>query len=166
MNIYILRHAIAVQRGEKEYPNDDRPLTKEGIYKMKEAAQGMRKIVRRADIILSSPLIRAHDTARITAKALKYKHQILLRKELLPEASVAEILTYLKKFKETSRVMIVGHEPLLGNVAAALLGSTTSIVELKKGALCCISVPKLPSTAPGTLLWHLSPRQLRLLASA
>jgi phosphohistidine phosphatase len=166
MNVYMLRHAIAVERGTKHYPNDDRPLTKGGVRKMKEAAPGIRRIAGRVDVILSSPLVRAHDTAKIAAKALKYRHEILLRDELLPEASTTEILTYLRKFKESASVLLVGHEPLLGIVASALLGSETTAIEFKKGALCCISTPKLPSDTPGTLLWHLTPKQLRMLASA
>ena len=166
MNVYILRHAIATERGAKQYPNDDRPLTKEGVRKMKEAAPAIRTIAGHVDVILSSPLVRAHDTAKIAAKALKYRYQILLRDELLPEAPAAEILTYLRRFKEAANVLIVGHEPLLGTIASALLGSATTAIEFKKGALCCISTPKLPSDTPGTLLWHLTPKQLRMLASA
>ena len=164
MEIYIIRHAIATAREGKKYRNDDRPLTKEGIGKMKQAAQGIRRIVREVDVIISSPLIRASDTARIVAKALKHKHKIVVCRELLPDASTDAVLQYLTKFKETARVMIVGHEPLLGSIASALLGSTTSIVELKKGAFCGISIAKLPASTAGTLLWHLSPKQLRMLA--
>ena len=130
------------------------------------AQNGDSRVAVIGGFILSSPLVRAHDTAKIAAKALKYRYQILLRDELLPEAPAAEILTYLRRFKEAANVLIVGHEPLLGTIASALLGSATTAIEFKKGALCCISTPKLPSDTPGTLLWHLTPKQLRMLASA
>ena len=97
MEIYILRHAIAVPRGTEEYPNDDRPLTETGIQKMKVAAKGIAEVIRDVDLILTSPLARAHDTAKIAAKALRYKHKIELCKELLPGTSLNSVLEYLDR---------------------------------------------------------------------
>jgi phosphohistidine phosphatase len=163
MEIYILRHAIAVQRGTTAYPNDDRPLTDEGIEKITEEAKGITKIIDGFDIILTSPLIRAHDTAKITAKELNCENKIEICKQLLPGSSIKSLFSYLSKYKNKEKILLVGHEPDLGYIASALLGIETSVIEFKKGALCRIDVFSIPPKEPGTLIWHLTPKQLRML---
>jgi len=159
--LYILRHAIAVQRGSSGYPNDDRPLTEDGKDKMRKAARGIANVIEKIDVILTSPLIRAHDTAKIAAEAMGADHKIEVCRELLPGSSAKKLLLYLAKYKNLDHIMIVGHEPDLGYLASAVLGSEHPLIEFKKGALCCIEVSSLPPKGPGTLLWHLQPKQLR-----
>jgi len=159
--IYILRHAIAVQRGAAAYPNDDRPLTEDGQDKMRKAARGIARIIETLDIVLTSPLSRAADTAKIVAQEVGAEHKIELCKELLPGASAKKLLLYLGKYKTLNHILVVGHEPDLGYLASSLLGSEDSIIEFKKGALCCIEVSALPPKGPGTLVWHMQPKQLR-----
>ena len=163
MFIYILRHAIAVQRGAAGYPNDDRPLTDDGKEKMRKEARGIATLIDKVDVILTSPLIRAQDTATIAAEALGADHKVEVCKELLPGSSAKKLLLYLAKYKNLDHIMIVGHEPDLGFLASALLGSEHSIVEFKKGAMCCIEISSLPPREAGTLHWHLQPKQLREL---
>ena len=103
MDLFFLRHAIAVQRGTSEYPNDDRPLTKDGIRKMKKAARGIATLVDSFDVILSSPLVRAYDTARIAADAVKYTSDIEQCGELLPGAGTAEFLALLEHLPGVQR---------------------------------------------------------------
>jgi phosphohistidine phosphatase len=159
--IYILRHAIAVQRGTTAFPNDDRPLTEDGMDKMRKAARGIARLVDKLDAVLTSPLIRASETAKIVAQEVGAERKIEVCKELLPGASAKKLLLYLAKYKTLDTIMIVGHEPDLGYLASALLGSEHSIIEFKKGALCCIEVPTLPPKGAGTLIWHMQPKQLR-----
>ena len=155
---------MAVQRGTAEYPDDDRPLTKKGIQKMRTAAKGIANLIQHADLILTSPLTRAFDTAKIVAKALGYKKKIEVCKELLPGNSPSTVIDYLSKCKNKKSVLIVGHEPDAGILASTLLGATKSIIVLKKGAVCRIDVDKMPLNEPGKLIWHLTPKQLRSLA--
>ena len=170
MELYILRHAIAEPRGLAHYPNDDRPLTQDGIVKMEKAACGIRRLVSSLDVILTSPLRRAHDTAKITATTLhltsrrvESSTKIKIIKELLPDTSPEILLAAIKKLNSKKNVMIVGHEPDLSSFASFLLGSQTPIIEFKKGALCRIDVIKFPPQGKGTLAWHLTPKQLRLI---
>jgi len=162
MVVYILRHAIAVQRGTSGYPNDDRPLTEDGKAKMTKAAKGIAEVVDGIDVILSSPLIRAHDTARIAAEALRAENKLEVCKELLPGSSLKNLFAYIAKYKGLNSIMLVGHEPDLGYIASALLGYEDSVVEFKKGALCAIEVSTLPR-GKAKLLWHLQPKHLRAL---
>ncbi len=166
MVVYILRHAIAEERGTAGYPNDDRPLTEDGKNKMSKAAKGISKIVGDVDVILTSPLIRAHDTAKIVARALGAEHKIEICKELTPGNSLKKLLSSLSKFKGLKSIMVVGHQPDLGYLASALLGSSESIVEFKKGAICAIEASTLPSQANGRLLWLLQPKHIRAFASS
>jgi len=164
MIVYILRHAIAVQRGIAGYPNDDRPLTEDGRTKMAKGSKGIARVVDDIDVILTSPLIRAHDTATIAAEALGAENKLEVCKELLPGSSLKNLLSYLSKFKGLNSIMLVGHEPDLGYLASALIGSDESVVEFKKGALCAIEVSSSSPRGKGKLIWHLQPKQLRALA--
>jgi phosphohistidine phosphatase len=164
MLIYLLRHAIAAPRGIKPIPNDDRPLTEEGIEKMSKGAKGILRVVDEVDIVLTSPMARAVETARIVAKALHVESKLQVCHELAPGRSLNHLLTYMVKFKKLNSVMIVGHEPDLSYFASVLLGKKTSIIEFKKGSLCCIEVTMIPPRRDGKLLWHLTPKQLRLMA--
>jgi len=164
MDLYLLRHAIAVQRGLTHYPNDDRPLTEEGIRKMKKGAQGIAKLAGSFDIILSSPLVRAYETARITAEAVKHGKKIVRCKQLLPEASLSDFMSLLQEYREHKSVLVVGHEPNMSQIVSALLGSPHSVVEFKKGALCKIKISGVSSVKYGTLIYHVTPKQLRAMA--
>jgi phosphohistidine phosphatase len=164
MLVYILRHAIAVDRGTASYPNDDRPLTEDGKDKMSKAAKGIAELIDEIDVILTSPLIRAHETARIASRALGAEQKLEVCKELLPGNSLKNLLSYLSKYKSLNSIMVVGHQPDLGFLASALLGSDESIVEFKKGAMCAIEVSTLPPRSKGKLIWHLQPKHLRALA--
>ncbi len=164
MLIYLLRHAIAAPRGIKPYPNDDRPLTEEGIEKMLKGAMGIVRVVDDVDIILTSPMARSAETAKIVAKALHIESKLQICNELGPGNSLNHLLAYMVKFKKLKNVMVVGHEPDLAYFASALLGKTTPVIEFKKGSLCCIEVTTIPSKKDGKLLWHVTPKQLRLMA--
>ncbi len=164
MIVYILRHAIAVEKGTPGYHNDDRPLTDDGKDKMAKAAKGIANLVSDVDVIMSSPLVRAYDSAKIAARALGAEQKLEVCTNLLPGSSLKGLLTYMGKFKNLNGVMIVGHEPDLGYFASALLGSDDAIIEFKKGSLCAIEVSTLPPRAKGKLIWHLQPKQLRTLS--
>jgi len=163
MLVYVLRHGIAVPRGTVAFPKDDRPLRDEGREKMAKAAGGIARIVETIDVIVTSPMKRAADTARIAAEEMGAERKVEICNELAPGKSVKNLMTYLGKYKGLHHLMIVGHEPDMGFIASSLLGSTASIIEFKKGALCCIEVATLPPKTPGKLLWHLTPKQLRIL---
>ncbi|OGP13053.1 MAG: hypothetical protein A2052_04120 [Deltaproteobacteria bacterium GWA2_54_12] len=163
MEVYILRHAVAVKRTEAAYPDDDRPLTEDGIKKMELAAKGMARVVPALDAIYTSRLSRAAGTARIAARAMWCEGIIETCTELMPGAPAKGVLSLLARNRMKKRVLIVGHETGLGLFASALIGSHTHVIEFKKGALCRIDIACLPLETPGRVIWHLSPKHLRLL---
>lgn len=164
LEIYLVRHAVAAERGPK-YPDDRlRPLTPEGVKRFRDSVKGLGKLDVALDIVLTSPLERARDTATLLAAALKPKPQIEEVEALAPGGRHVAIIEAIKTHgKRHRRIAIVGHEPDLGEFAARLLGARGG-VEFKKGAICLIDVDSATPGGPGTLRWFLPPRTLRALA--
>ena len=165
MQFYILRHAIAVPRGTPGYPNDDRPLTEDGIRKMIDNAEAINFIAGKFDVIISSPLIRALHTANILSEYTKYNGRITVTDYLLPGSPQRSLFKYLGEFNHHEKVCIVGHEPHLGYITSKLIGVDESVIELKKGGICRIDIEKFPPVKPGKLVWLFQPKQLRMLIS-
>jgi phosphohistidine phosphatase len=160
MEVYLLRHADAVPRGTPGYPNDDRPLTEEGVEKMAEGAIGIAKVMEKVDVIVSSPLTRALDTAKITAEALGFDKKIITTQYLIPGYPQRSLFDFLQEFNKVKSIMLVGHEPHLGYLASSLLGIEEHVIDFKKGGLCRIDIEKFPPNEKGKLQWHLTPKQL------
>lgn len=163
MNLYILRHGIAADRGV-EYPDDDlRPLTDKGIRRMRREAEGMNAIGIAPDVIISSPLVRAVQTAEIVRDGLDAPPQMAISEALVPEAHPSQIIQELvKSHSSLSSVMVVGHEPHMSSLVSYIMtGQVSWLIKLKKGALCNMEISAL---GRGQLLWALAPRQLRALA--
>ena len=163
MNLYILRHGIAAERGG-EYSDDNmRPLTRKGIRRMRREAKGMSAIGIAPDLIISSTLVRAVQTAEIVQQGLSAPPQMITTHALVPEAHPSQILQELAaSHSSLSSVMVVGHEPHMSSLVSYILtGEISWLIDLKKGALCSID---LSPSGRGQLLWALAPRQLRALA--
>ncbi len=163
MNVYLLRHGIAADRDAVKFPNDDeRPLTDEGVAKMRRVAKGIARIVDVPDLVLTSPLVRTAQTANIVAKVLGCKDRIEACNALRPGAKVGDVHTVLvaRAGKSLGNVLLVGHEPDMGEIASGLIGAHGSVVEFKKGSLCAIQLNEEHIDRPAVLLWHLTPRQL------
>lgn len=168
MNLYLLRHGIAVAGDEPGIESDsERPLTPKGIKRMRRAATGLRRLGIGFDTILTSPLIRARQTAEIVAEALGLQGQLQEISGLAPESSVDNLFFGLTRFQNREHLILVGHQPLLSETAVFLLrGKRDSSLHLplKKAGLCCIEIDAIPPGKPGTLHWLLAPKQLRLLS--
>ena len=158
--LYLIRHAIAEQRGDA-WPDDaKRPLTEDGVARMRKAVRGLARLGVSIDVILTSPLLRARQTADIVAAGLDPRPSIFLVDALTPAGTFTALVTDLEKHARRARIGIVGHEPHIGEIAARLLG-TRHPIEFKKGAVCRIDVEQLPPQGPGDLRWFLPPRALR-----
>ena len=160
MEIYVLRHGIAVERGTPGYKKDsDRPLTKEGEEKMYQIAQAMLAMDLKFDLILSSPYVRAAKTAQIVASELD--DEVTFTEFLEPDANPLGLISQINDEKP-QRVLLVGHEPdLSGLISLLMTGATAAAIELKKGGLCKMSTDKLIFGQCATLNWLLTPKQLR-----
>jgi phosphohistidine phosphatase len=158
--LYLVRHGIAAVRGE-QFPDDTkRPLTSHGIARMRREAEGLAALGVGFDIILTSPLVRAKQTADALATSVPGKPPVLTTEALAPGGTHAAIVDELAKHSRRTRIALVGHEPDLGELAARLIGAKKAI-ELKKGSVCRIDVQSLPPAGPGRLRWLATPRMLR-----
>lgn len=158
--LYLVRHAIAADRGP-EWPDDTkRPLTERGINRFKEAVKGLRFLDVTVDEIFTSPLVRARQTADLLASGVDGKPPVKGLDALAPGHSFTSVMTQLAKVAKRRRVALVGHEPDLGELAAHLIGAGRALA-FKKGGICRIDIGSLSSRRAASLVWFLPPNVLR-----
>ncbi|HEY7292095.1 MAG TPA: phosphohistidine phosphatase SixA [Vicinamibacterales bacterium] len=158
--LYLVRHGLAEERGDKWPDDTKRPLTSDGMSRMKKAARGLDRLGVQFDVILSSPLVRARQTADILSAELDDHPPIVNTDALAPGCDFTALVEALDKHARRGRIALVGHEPGIGELAARLIGSRHP-VEFKKGAVCRIDLDELPPGGPGDLRWLLTPKILR-----
>lgn len=164
MELYILRHAIAepltasVRGGDSE-----RKLTVEGARKMRRAARGMKAGKMSFGLIMTSPYLRAKQTAEIVADVFKLGKKLEMSAALTPDGNPKELLDTLnRKQRKLKRVLLVGHEPYLSRLISVLIsGDTRLVIDFKKGGLCKLSADTLEYGRCATLEWLLTSRQMR-----
>lgn len=160
LELYLIRHGIAEERGP-EWPDDSkRPLTAKGIAALKDEAKALENLDVTFDLILSSPLTRTRQTADVFSARLSGKPPVVLSDALTPEGSSEAVLQEIATHAQKGRVALVGHEPNIGELCARLIGASSPI-EFKKGAICRIDFETLPPKGTGQLRWFLPPRILK-----
>lgn len=160
--LYLIRHGVAAERGEAWPDDTKRPLTDEGVRRLREIAAGFVEIGVSFDVMLTSPLVRASQTAEIIAAGLEPHPPIVITAALSPGGTYAAVVDELAKQARRGSIALVGHEPGIGALAARLIGSRQPL-EFKKGAVARIDLAALPPTGAGSLYWFLTPRLLRKL---
>ncbi len=167
MELYFLRHAKAVPRtGRLAHRDAERALTPDGEEKMRLIAMGLQTLDLRFDRVLSSPYVRARQTADIAAKALKCTSKLSLTEQLAPAGDpkglIAEII---RPSPSLGSVLLVGHEPYLSELISKLTTGTTHLrLDMKKAGLVKLSTDALRYGQCATLEWLLPPRHLVLLS--
>ncbi len=166
MILYVVRHGIAAPHGTPGVAEDERPLTDEGIRKMNEVARGLKVLAVKPELILTSPLPRALQTARIVQETVDRNIALRTVECLSPAGSRADLYAELHRERKAASVMLVGHQPSLGEIAGEIAwGSADNYIELKKGGACCLEVEELRTVPVGTLVWLATPSLLRKLVS-
>jgi phosphohistidine phosphatase len=163
-SLYLVRHAIAEERGD-DWPDDSkRPLTEKGIAKMQQAVQGLDTLDTGIEVVVTSPLVRARQTADLLIDGLKPKPSLDVLTALAPGETPAKVAEALAAYAGRSAIALVGHEPALGELGGWLIGANAPIV-FKKGGVCRIDVASLPPERYGQLVWLALPMMLRGLAA-
>jgi phosphohistidine phosphatase len=159
MNLYIVRHAIAVERGAPGYDDDSqRPLTDAGRRKMKKIVKGLHQLDMELDVILTSPYVRAHDTALLLAKEFEMKDKVALSDNLIPPGNFESLINEIHEKYDVNNLALVGHEPMLSSLVSWLTtGNTGMKVALKKGGVAYLSADNLYQDGRATLNWLLTP---------
>jgi phosphohistidine phosphatase len=162
LELYLVRHASAAERGD-EYPDDTkRPLTSQGMSRFRREAKALDTLGVSIAVILTSPLTRTRQTAEILSESVKGRPSVVATDALAPGGTPASVIQEVGKHARKGSLALVGHEPNIGELAARLIGARAPI-EFKKGAICRIDVETLPPARPGRIRWFLTPKMLRLL---
>jgi phosphohistidine phosphatase len=157
--LYFVRHGLAEERGD-DWPDDaKRPLTEEGIVKLRKAAKGLVHLGVTLDVVLTSPLVRTRQTADIVSAVFDPRPPVVTSDGLAPGGSYQGVLADLEKQARRTRIALVGHEPGIGELAARFAGSRRPF-EFKKGSMCRVDIDSLPPASPGSLRWFATTKML------
>lgn len=160
MNLYIIRHAIAVDEATSDYESDsERPLTDKGRKKMRQIAKALRHLGVEFDLIVSSPYVRACETAEILADVFKMKDKIIFSDNLIPLANPEQVIGEINEKYTVDSLALVGHEPHLSSLVGLLTAESSKLeMTLKKGGVCYLSADDLHHhDHRATLEWLLTP---------
>ena len=166
MELFIIRHAIAEPLGKpNEFSDERRALTDEGRNRMREIVKGLIKLGVQIDLIITSPLVRAIETAEIVSTGLELsKKEMRQTLNLAPGGSIEALFAEIKTHSEVESVALVGHQPDLGNIISKIISDDgDAAIQLKKGSVCCLNISETVPALRGEVVWLLAPRELRLL---
>jgi phosphohistidine phosphatase len=162
MRLVLFRHGPAGVRDAARWPDDGkRPLTSKGVLKTRKAARGLAHTEKGISLVLTSPLVRAEQTAQLLREALGEKAKLVTLADLAPGGSNRAVIAHLAELPQSRSVALVGHEPGLGKLTALLaMGSgTTGEIKLKKAGAAALRFDGPARAGGGDLAWLL-PRRL------
>ncbi|GAB4486530.1 MAG: phosphohistidine phosphatase SixA [Anaerolineales bacterium] len=164
MNLYLIRHAIAVEPGTPGYEEDRlRPLTGKGSEKMTNIARGLKSLGLCFDLVLSSPYARAIETAKILLKVMKIsKERLVITEHLSPMGFPEQVIGQINQnYFSLESIALVGHEPNLSALISLLAaGDAELAIDMRKGGVCCLSAENLLHKRRATLEWLMMPKHL------
>jgi phosphohistidine phosphatase len=152
MQVYLLRHGIAEDAGPRT-PDAKRELTEKGRVKLAGVLRLARGAEVQPELVLSSPLVRAVQTAEMAREILSVESPVEQTAVLLPEGSPQKVWEELQGLRNLDSVLLAGHEPLLGELAAFLLGAPRLQVHMTKAALVSIAIENFRAEPHGVLNW-------------
>jgi phosphohistidine phosphatase len=152
MQVYLLRHGIA-EEGRAGKSDAERQLTADGRRKLRDTLQVALRAEVKPTLILSSPLVRALQTAEIAGSLFRYKEEILRTKALLPTSTPEHVWDEIRVHQKDPSLMLVGHDPLFTSLAAYLLGAPDLQIDFKKGAILRIDFESFGPKPRGILRW-------------
>jgi phosphohistidine phosphatase len=162
MRIILFRHGPAGERDPERWPDDgQRPLTARGVERTALAALGLTRLVPGVTRVLTSPLVRARQTADLLVEAIGGGIPVETFDGLTPGQSARVVLQRLAGLDASESVVLVGHEPDLGQLAGTLLFEAPAALPLKKAGACAIGFEERARAAQGSLEWLVPPRFLR-----
>lgn len=161
MNLYLMRHAIAAE-ADGNTEDSQRPLTEKGREKLGKIVCNLEKLGLEVDVILSSPYLRARQTAAVVAEGLNVRPKNMLETEnLTPFAFSDKLVEEIKARDPVENLLLVGHEPFLSQLIGTLVAGDASLsIDMKKAGLCKLSIVQLTNGRCATLEWLLTPAQL------
>ena len=164
MDIYLLRHASA-NHYDPAKEDDKRPIDKTGEQQSHDVGRALAALDLELDVIISSPLTRAMQTAEIVAAELGHKDKIVTDEALRPEASYEAFEDLLKRSGKKKAVLVVGHNPSMTEFLVQMLSGSGSgeFIDFKKGAVAKV---EKDGSQRGVLKWCLTPKVIRAIQKA
>lgn len=158
MRLYLVRHGIAMEGLRNGITRDsERPLTEEGHEEMKLVAKALAKMNCKPDLILSSPLVRARETAQHIADA--FKLEVKLTDTLAPAVNFTQLYKVVARHEDAQNIFMVGHEPDMGMIVGNLIYAGPAFeMPFKKAGVCRVDVASMPPDGPGVLKWYMTPK--------
>jgi phosphohistidine phosphatase len=166
MRIYLIRHsnAVDIEAADLE-PDDQRPLSEKGREKMKNIALALKALGVKPNLIVSSPYVRAEQSAQILKKVLECKKDLAINESLVPLGNANNIIGEINEKYSVDELILVGHEPCLSGLIGVLVTSAPEIlITLKYGGVCCLSVDDLRMQRVAAMEWLLTPKILSTIA--
>jgi phosphohistidine phosphatase len=152
--LYFVRHGKAGHHSAAA-DDDERRLTEDGIAVLKGAGPLLRRLNLRPDLVLSSPLPRALQTAELMVEGLGIAGEPVIDDRLRPGAAWGDLARAMTAYPDARRVMFVGHEPDLSGAMRLLTGAAS--VRMRKGGIGCVEFPGVPEPGGGELAWLIDP---------
>jgi phosphohistidine phosphatase len=164
MIIYFLRHASAGEHYINPKKDEKRPLDKEGIEQCGYIGRALTAMEAQVDVIISSPLKRATQTASLVGNEMGYESKLQIENALRPDATFSDFRKMLEKYSRQESIMVVGHNPNLSQFLGSVISESgcEASIDLKKGAVARVEMRR----SSGTLQWCLTPKALRTLYTA
>lgn len=159
LGLYFLRHGQAGNRADWHGDDAQRPLTVEGKQRMGREAVAIKKLGIPLDLILSSPLVRAYQTAEIVAKSLNASSKLNADERLGPGFSPKQLAAIVGEHRKVQGLLLVGHEPDFSETISQVTGGGR--IAMKKGALAYVEMQD-PASLQGVLVWLIPPKVLEL----
>jgi phosphohistidine phosphatase len=164
MNLYLMRHAIAVDP-DGETDDSLREVTEKGRKRLVKIARNLEKLEFKFDLILTSPFLRARQTADVVAHVLGIKQKVVFDSDnLVPSGSIEKLVEEINSLGDWEDLLLVGHEPLLSQMLGLLVSGDASLnVEMKKAGMCLLTLDRLIAGKCATLEWLVTPAQLMMM---
>jgi len=162
MKLYLMRHGIACEQDNSHFETDaQRPLTTEGRDKINKIARALKKLDIKPDLVLSSPYVRAEQTATILAKEFDLKQHLKFSDLLIPAGKAEEIISEIAQNYIVDELLIVSHEPCLSLLISILVTVNFDLaIDIKKGGVCCLLTDDLRIERRAAIEWLLTPKIL------
>ncbi len=158
--LYFFRHGIA-EKLVRIQDDGKRPLTHEGRKKVRKSVRGLDALGIRPDAVLSSPFVRAMQTAELLRRELGVKKDVVVCNGLRPGGQLKEVYDEARKLGRMDDILLVGHEPALSEMVSETLSGVKHLkIRLKKAGVCCVELDHIPPHSKGILLWSMTPKQL------
>lgn len=157
MLLYLMRHGIAEDRSILG-SDAERQLTQRGTLRTAMVAKGLDKLGIKLDRIISSPYVRARQTAEIVCRITRYEEEIMFDERLVPHGRYHDVSDLIQENDDAESLMLVGHEPSMSEFISGLCAGGNLSIEVKKASVTAIEILRLRPQAGGTLLWSLPPK--------